>query len=418
MKFNNLLPKIAVCGLSLLGLLAATSLPAHGQATHASNDWAQTTTAYDDGDSLRGFLVRLRSDLFLARTNPELQQPWTVNAKVTAESRSGVRHLRIRNFQYLSDGGRSAGEFNLGAGSWPTLVGVLGSAVAEEFLTQAAIKGIPLDQLVVVFTSVPGTAPSTSSGTLVTYPRGLAYTAYIESPATDAQLENLRQTVENTSPVLTLITHHQNIVAHGELSYTQTPPERPTKTLEGLREYLVEKHVASEGVPPAEGRPEAEPRDKDDPPLRAVVRVEGSTGIRNIRTDASNFQFIHDNPHYLAGHNIGPVAEEHLVGVMITCLTHIYEIQASKLQIKLDTLQLENKAVLSSRLGTVDSPPRYTSINYKATISSPESKETIEKLQAAVESICPVYNLLKDSQPISGRVVHGPYTDKYVSKIP
>ena len=168
MKFNNLLPKIAVCGLSLLGLLAATSLPAHGQATHASNDWAQTTTAYDDGDSLRGFLVRLRSDLFLARTNPELQQPWTVNAKVTAESRSGVRHLRIRNFQYLSDGGRSAGEFNLGAGSWPTLVGVLGSAVAEEFLTQAAIKGIPLDQLVVVFTSVPGTAPSTSSGTLVT----------------------------------------------------------------------------------------------------------------------------------------------------------------------------------------------------------------------------------------------------------
>jgi len=123
-------------------------------------------------------------------------------------------------------------------------------------------------------------------------------------------------------------------------------------------------------------------------------------------------QFIHDNPRFLAGHNLGPVAEEHLVGVMITCLTHIYEIQASQRGLAIDSLRLENEAILSPRLGSIGNPPRYLSINYKVIIGSPETKEAIEQLQKAVESICPVYNLLKDSQPIKGTIVRGPFKEK------
>jgi hypothetical protein len=33
----------------------------------------------------------------------------------------------------------------------------------------------------------------------------------------------------------------------------------------------------------------------------------------------------------------------------------------------------------------------------------------IEELRTAVEGSCPIYNLLKDSQPIDGRVVRGRY---------
>lgn len=406
------LPKSVTASLFLLGLLSVLTPSLSAQATHTSQDWAQTPGNFDEGNSLRDYLVRLRSSIYLAKDNPELAQPVKFSANVVAESRSGVRRLRIRNFQFLSDGSRAIGEFNLGAGSWPSLVGVLGSAVAEEFLTQAAVKGIPLDELEVIFTSTPGTAPSTSTGTQVTYPRNLAYTAYIVSPASDAELEDLRQTVEKTSPVIHLITQHQeNVVAHGALNYTQTPLKREGKTLEGLREYLLEKHAAADGAIPAEGLP-PKVASNGEPPLRSHVKVEGNTGIRNVRTDVGNYQFIHDNPRYLAGHNIGPVAEEHLIGVMITCLTHIYEIEASKRGLALDSLKLENNAVLSSRLGNIANPPRYQSINYTVNIGSPETKEAIEGLQKAVESICPVYNLLKDSQPVKGTIVRGPFKAK------
>ena len=407
------LPRILTASLSMIGLLSVFAQPLRAQATHTSQDWAQSNGYFDEGNSLRDYLVRLRSALYLAKDNPELAQPVKFSANVTAESRAGVRHLRIRTFQYLSDGPRSGGEFNLGAGSWPSLVGVLGSAVAEEYLTQAAVKGIPLDELEVIFTSTPGTAPSTSTGKAVTYPRNLAYTAYIVSPASDAELEDLRQTVERTSPVIHLITQHQEgLVAPGRLVYTQTLAKREGKTLEGLREYLLEKHAAAEGAIPAEGLPPKVAQNTGEPPLRADIKVEGGTGIRNVRTDVGNFQFIHDNPRYLAGHNLGPVAEEHLVGVMITCLTHIYEIEASKRGLALDSLKLENEAVLSPRLGSIGNPPRYQSIQYTVNIGSPESKESIEQLQKAVEGICPVFNLLKDSQPIKGTIVRGPFKEK------
>lgn len=410
-RTNKNAQRVVLAGLAAAGLLSLISQPLHAQATHASQDWAQATGYSDEGNSLRDYLVRLRSSLYLAKDNPELTQPVKFTANVVAESRSGVRRLRIRNFQFLSDGSRAIGEFNLGAGSWPSLVGVLGSAVAEEFLTQAAVKGIPIDELEVIFTSTPGTAPSTSTGTAVTYPRNLAYTAFIVSPASDAELEDLRQTVEKTSPVFHLITQHQEgLVGHGRLVYTQTPAQREGKTLEGLREYLVEKHAAAAGAIPAEGLPPKPAQVAGEPPLRSHTKVEGVTGIRHVRTDVGNYQFIHDNPRYLAGHNLGPVAEEHLIGVMITCLTHIYEIEASKRGLAIDSLHLVNEAVLSPRLGSIGNPPRYQSIQYTAHISSPESKEAIEALQKAVEGICPVYNLLKDSQPIRGTIVRGPYS--------
>ena len=44
--------------------------------------------------------------------------------------------------------------------------------------------------------------------------------------------------------------------------------------------------------------------------------------------------------------------------------------------------------------------------------SSPETQETIEELQKAVESICPIYNMIKDGQPIKGTIVRGPYTEE------
>jgi len=397
--------------LAALGLLALASQPLMAQATHTSQDWAQSPGAFTEGNSLRDFQTRFQSALLKLKGNPELEQPLKLSATVTAESRTGVRRLRIRNFQILSDGDRRTAEFELGAGSWPSVVGALGSAVAGDFLTQSAIKGIPIDELEVIFTSRPGAAQSQSTGARVVYPQNLEYTAFLVSSASDEELEELRQTVERVSPVLNLVSRSQEI-SHGELFYTQTPAQREQKTLAGLREFLEDKHAATQGAVPPEGRSTPRQRHDGRPPLRAHIKVEGGTGIRHIRTDNRNFQVIHDYPRYLAGNNLGPVPEEHILGTMITCLTHIYEIEASRKQIALDTLELDVEGTLTTRLGNTDHPPTYKDLRYAVRIGSPETKETIEELQKAVESICPIYNMLKNSQPIKGTVIRGPYTDE------
>jgi uncharacterized OsmC-like protein len=407
---KGILRAIAI-SLLLAGMFAATSQQLRAQATHITQDWAQTPPPFDNGDSLRDFEVRLRSSLFLLKTQPEINEPLKLSGTVTAIGRTGIRRLRIRDFQLLSDGGREAGESNLGAGSWPSVTGALGSALVGDYLVQAAVKDIPIDDLELIFTSKPGTAPSKTTGTQVTYPRNLNYIVFITSPATDAQLEDLRKTVERVSPVFHLVTDGQK-VDHAKLYYTQTPLNREGKTLDGLREFLAGKYAATQGATPFEGPSPKQAPDDWRQPLRADIKVEGSTGIRNVRTDVGNFQIIHDYPRYLGGHNLGPVPEEDILGRMITCLTHIYEIEASKRQIKLDTLELKVEGSLTSRLGNIDNPPTYKDIAYSVYISSPETRETIEQLQKAVESICPIYNMVKDGQPIKGTIVRGPYTEE------
>lgn len=95
---------------------------------------------------------------------------------------------------------------------------------------------------------------------------------------------------------------------------------------------------------------------------------------------------------------------------MITCLTHIYEIEAAKRQVVLDSLELEVYGTLATRLGNIDHRPSYSGVRYVVRIGSPETKEKIEELQRAVEAFCPIYNMLKEAQPVKGTVLRGPYS--------
>jgi len=101
---TNNLPGVVTIILMLAGMFAAMSGPVRAQATHQAQDWAQTPSVLDSGDSLRDFGVRLRSALFLLKDRPEMNEPLKLTGTVTAVSRTGIRRLRIRNFQLLSDG--------------------------------------------------------------------------------------------------------------------------------------------------------------------------------------------------------------------------------------------------------------------------------------------------------------------------
>ncbi len=373
-------------------LVLALTLPVAAQQERTTRSHGPVATA--DPIPLSAYLTRLRTTHSDAtRTGGERR----LEARVTAESRSGVRRLRIRDFQVLSDSDRSFAGYNLGAGSWDTEVGVLASAVAQEFVVQAAHADVPLDSVEVVFTSRQDAQPRPAGA--VAYPRNLEYVAYIESGASDEALEALRTKVQHESPVLSLVAEAQDI-AHGRVVYTRSPAEPGAGTPPGLRDFLVEKRAALERRATQTRSPAGA-----SPPLRAVARVQGGTGLRDVRIGDDGFQVVHDVPREAGGFDLGPTVEEHQLGVMGTCLTHIFEIQAAQRGVVLDGLELRVEGTLTPR--RAGSPSRLRDVRYAVHIASPAPADAIDQLRQAVEAVCPIYNLLRDAQPITGRIVRG-----------
>ena len=374
----------AFAGLLLLGAASPTALSAQQATTGSFQDLLARKAASNDP-----------------------QEPITIETRTTAESRAGVRRLRIGDFQYLSDSDRDYAGYDLGAGSWDTFAAVLGSAVADEFVTQAAIAKIPLNAIDVIFTSRPDT-PEVARTHKVSYPRNLAYVAYIDSPASDAQLDALRKAVDQASSVLSLVREPVPL-AHGTVNLTASPANRDPNLPPGLRDFLVEKRTAI--LRRRQRAEDAARSGASQPPaagLRAHARVDPVTGIRLTRT--GGHVILHDGWRRSGEAALAPSVEQHIIGVLGTCLTHIFEVQAAQKQIVLDGVELRTRATLVPR--SASGPARFRDISYSVDIASPEPAARIQELREAVEGSCPIYNLLKDSQGIESRVVRGPYTGK------
>ena len=277
---------------------------------------------------------------------------------------------------------------------------MLASTVAGEFFTQVALTGVPLYAVDVVVTSRPDD-PWTEKKHRVAYPRNLTYVADLDSPASECQLDDLRTAVERNSAVLNLIAEAQRI-GHGEVVLTARPATRDPDLPPGLRDFLVEKRQAILHRQKAASKGEQQAN-----ALRAHARIEPNTGLHEARTGDRNFQLLHDSPGNQAGYGLAPSVEEHQLGVLGTCLTHIFEIQAATRQVVLDSLEVRVEGTLTPGVGP---PARYRNVRYSVHVESPASRAEIDGLREAVEASCPVYNLLKDPQQIRGSVVRGRYT--------
>ncbi len=75
----------------------------------------------------------------------------TISAECTAADGTGVRRVRIREFQYLSDSGPGFGGFGLGPSSPEMLLGALASCLAHTYLIGAAQMGLALASVRVRF---------------------------------------------------------------------------------------------------------------------------------------------------------------------------------------------------------------------------------------------------------------------------
>ncbi|MEV4166947.1 OsmC family protein [Nonomuraea dietziae] len=161
--------------------------------------------------SLREYLSQKRAAL-LVRRESQTGGPVPLRASVTAEGRSGVRRIRIRDFQILSDSGPDFAGYDLGPGSPELQAGVLGSCVTHIFLIKAAELEIPLDSLAVdVEAEYDPRAQAPGNTDIPVYPQNFRYEVRIDSPASDEELARLHAEVERVCPILNLIRNPQEI---------------------------------------------------------------------------------------------------------------------------------------------------------------------------------------------------------------
>jgi hypothetical protein len=368
--------------------------------------------------SLNDFLERRRAALKLLEETPDEElQPITLSVRTTAEQRSGVRRIRIRGHQIISDSDYSFAGYSLGPGSPESTLTVIASDIADTYLSQAALRGVRIDSLGV---SIGSRRDSVASVERIVYPHNLLYTIYVTSPATGEQLEELRQLTEEHSPVFNLASTKQTVT--GNIEYSRTPKDLTAKPpyQPGLREYLKYKRAALLARRNRDGN-------FSDTALQRIIRQNASrpqidrlhvevdpvSGARRVHI--RHFNFIHDNPVYLAGNDLGPSANEHFLAVLTSCITHITEIQAASREVILDSLAVSAQATLDIRAGRpgFENVSKYLhDIQYTVHVSSPHDYDDIAVLRDAVEAVCPIYNLYLSEQKIEGRIVRN-NPDKY-----
>ena len=167
-----------------------------------------------------------------------------------------------------------------------------------------------------------------------------------------------------------------------------------------LNDYLAEKRAAVLARNAAIEAGTAQPLQ-----LKASVKAEGRSGVRRLRI--RDHQVISDSPPDFAGYNLGPSSPELQLGVLGTCVTHIFLIQAAERQVPLESLEVEVTGIIDPRGGKPGherTPIWPHAIGYTVHIDSPASREDIDALFEAVERNCPILNLLRNPQSLRAEV--------------
>lgn len=172
--------------------------------------------------------------------------------------------------------------------------------------------------------------------------------------------------------------------------------------MSNLQAYLIEKREA------LLARNAVAPEDLEPVTLTARATAEGRSGIRHIRI--RDHHIISDSPADFAGYDLGPASPEIFLGSLSSCLTHIFLIHAADRQIPLSRLEVEVQAEIDQRGGKVagyEQVPFYPyNIRYQVELESTVSEEEIVALQEAVEQWCPVLNLIKNPQSLTGKLLY------------
>ena len=326
-------------------------------------------------------------------------KPVTLTADVVAKNRAGYRELRVREFHYIGDCGYSDGGHDAGVETQTTAAAVFASDLADSYINQAALRGIDIDSLTIEIHGQPDKEPTNR----VPYNRNFLYTIYVDSPASDAELEQLAVEAERNSSVVTLI--KKAVTVPVNIVYTHSSRERVIggETLEGLREYIHGKRQAKLAAQEAAKNSPRPQQTKKTGPWATVF----ANGAREL-TISNKYHIVHDNPAYLGGTNIGLTSRENALGVLGTCLTHISEGQAALLNLDIDSLHVRVEGEWDPRAGRKgfeNEPIEPQNLRVTLYVTTPEPIATIQKWIEQTENVCPMYNVFKDTQTFEHRII-------------
>ena len=386
---------------------------------NAITDKAYFQKAWKNAPSFRDLLKRRKKAVkqFSAIPSAALQ-PITIRAFATAEQRAGTRHVIIREHEYLNDSGYNNGGFDLGIGTPDHVIAAVAGDIIDSYVTQAAIKGVAIDSLAI---NIKQTGHSLQNW-------GLEYTIFIDTPASDKQLEDLRVLAEANSPLYQFSIRANSINTTVELHKSAEKLEIPPTYQPGLREFIewetrkgeANKQLRESGQRPDKSRfggyaydyPYSRKNDFTPAQSESYLNPDGPSAFINPSSGVTVLQVRHhrvlqDHPQIFGGNDLGPTAVESHIGLLGSCFTHVAEGTAARNKIPVDTLNVALTAKFdprSGRKGFEQTPLYPTDIQMRVVISSPRSEAEIRQLVADTERGCPIYNLVTNAQEIKGRI--------------
>lgn len=156
--------------------------------------------------------------------------PTPLKARAIAEGRSGVRRIRIRDFQVITDSPPDFAGYDLGPSSPELVLGGLASCLNHSYLIQAAALDVPIESIEV---EVEGIIDPRAGGpgyeSTPVYPQNISYVVRITSPASAAEIKTLRDSVEKFCPILNLLKQPQTIEGRLDLRVTAPIPTVPSR---------------------------------------------------------------------------------------------------------------------------------------------------------------------------------------------
>ena len=161
---------------------------------------------------LKSYLERKVDALKTARANAPadpVERRQRLSAQVIAEGGSGVRRVRMRDFQIITDAGPAMAGYDLGPRAPEVLLGALGSCISHTILIQAALNDLPIESLVI---DVSADVDSLAGHSDVKNPlTNIAYEIQVESPAPAAEFRKINELLPEICPVLNVVQFPQSI---------------------------------------------------------------------------------------------------------------------------------------------------------------------------------------------------------------
>src|SRR5690606_5314759 len=114
-------------------------------------------------------------------------------------------------------------------------------------------------------------------------------------------------------------------------------------------------------------------------------------------------------PNY-AGYGLGPSSAQLQLGVLGSCLTHIFLVKAAELEITLDSLEVRLRGEIDPRGAEPEFPDAIVephNITYEVILSAPSATTAdLERLHKEAQDASLILNLLRNPQQITGTVTN------------